>query len=190
MEHIMCDLRPKFRYYLQASKILAYRYKLIILKKKNISGMKLGQKSKAWRLKSKDKYITLCQKCPYSELFWSVFSAYGIQSECGKIRTRITPNTDTFCILFENHSGNITIAWKISSRYISSCRSHYYAQLGHALQKISFAYSTSMPKVKTLEGVWLDPIYLNLPIGPKINVNKKDWYRPHLKDNLILIIFY
>ena len=132
MEHIVSDLRPEFRYYLQASKILAYRYKFIILKK-NISGMKLGQKSKAWRLKSKDKSITLCQKCPYSELFWSVFSAYGVQSERGKIRTRITPNTDTFCILFESHSGNITIASKISSRYISCSRSHYYAQLGHAL---------------------------------------------------------
>ena len=51
--------------------------------------------------------------CPYSELFWSAYSRirteYGeiqnievfrrigsIQSECGKIRTRITPNTDTF----------------------------------------------------------------------------------------------
>ena len=32
--------------------------------------------------------------CPYSELFWSV--ALCIQSECGKIRTRITPNTDNF----------------------------------------------------------------------------------------------
>ena len=42
--------------------------------------------------------------CPHSGLFLSVFSRirteYGIslriQSECGKIRTRITPNTDTF----------------------------------------------------------------------------------------------
>ena len=112
--------------------------------------MKLGQKSKAWRLKSKDKYITLCQKCPYSELFWSLFSAYGIQSECGKIRARITPNTDTFCMLFENHSGNITIASKISLRYIRSSRSHYYPQLGHALQKISFACSALM--MITLKG--------------------------------------
>ena len=69
--------------------------------------------------------LSLLKKCPYSELFWSVFSriqteygeirsysgpyfpAFGlnterysvslhIQSECGKIRTRITPNTDTF----------------------------------------------------------------------------------------------
>ena len=55
-------------------------------------------------------YISLCEKCPYSELFWSVFSRirteYGemrsispysrIQYEFGKIRTTITPNTDTF----------------------------------------------------------------------------------------------
>ena len=33
------------------------------------------------------KQPTLCKKCPYSECFWS---------ECGKIRTRKTPNTDTF----------------------------------------------------------------------------------------------
>ena len=52
---------------------------------------------------------TLREKCSYSELFWSVFSHIRtkyreirsyiqeyIQSESGKIRTRITPNTDTF----------------------------------------------------------------------------------------------
>ena len=47
---------------------------------------------------------SLRKKCPYSEFFWSVFSRiqteYGeiqiIQSECGKIWTRKTPNTDTF----------------------------------------------------------------------------------------------
>ena len=31
--------------------------------------------------------MTLRKKCPYSEFFWSAFS---------RIRTRITPNTDTF----------------------------------------------------------------------------------------------
>ena len=31
--------------------------------------------------------LTLPKKCLYSELFWS---------ECGKIQTRISPNTDTF----------------------------------------------------------------------------------------------
>ena len=46
----------------------------------------------------------LLKKCPYSELLWSAFSLIWteysvhlrIQSECGKIRTRITPNTDIF----------------------------------------------------------------------------------------------
>ena len=57
------------------------------------------------------QFEVLREKCPYSELFWSVFSLnqteYGeigsispysvcIQSECGKKRTRKTPNTDTF----------------------------------------------------------------------------------------------
>ena len=46
------------------------------------------------------------KKCQYSELFWTVFFlirteyreivSLRIQSECGKMRTRITPNTDTF----------------------------------------------------------------------------------------------
>ena len=48
--------------------------------------------------------FTLRVKCPYSKFFWFVFSSirteYGqilrIQSECGKIRTRKTPNKDTF----------------------------------------------------------------------------------------------
>ena len=46
-----------------------------------------------------------------------------------------------------------------------------------------------MPKVKVLKGVRMDPIYPNLSIRSKINVNKKSWDTPHLKDNLILNIF-
>ena len=34
------------------------------------------------------------EKCLYLELFWSAFSR--IRTEYGKMRTRITPNTDTF----------------------------------------------------------------------------------------------
>ena len=52
--------------------------------------------------------ISLHEKCPYLELLWSVFSRiwteYGvylrIQSKCGKIPTRITPNTYTFYEVF------------------------------------------------------------------------------------------
>ena len=50
-----------------------------------------------------DIYIILRENCPYSEFYSSVFSSiwteYGeiqSQSECGKIRTRETSNTDTF----------------------------------------------------------------------------------------------
>ena len=50
---------------------------------------------------------TLRKQCPYLELFWSTFSCIrtengeilrtlSIQSKCGKMRNRITPNTDTF----------------------------------------------------------------------------------------------
>ena len=47
-------------------------------------------------------YYSLREKCPYWKLFWSAFSrirtVYGeiSQTECGKIRTRTTPNTGTF----------------------------------------------------------------------------------------------
>ena len=46
--------------------------------------------------------MPLRKKCPYSQLFWSVFSvSLRIQSKCGKMRTRITPNTDTFHAVLE-----------------------------------------------------------------------------------------
>ena len=44
------------------------------------------------------------KKCPYSEFFWSLF--FCIQSECGKIRNRKTPNTKTFHAVFENAIDN------------------------------------------------------------------------------------
>ena len=57
--------------------------------------------------------VLLRKKCPYSELFWSAFfshfPAFGVNTEryyfsvfspnagkCGKMRIRITPNTDSF----------------------------------------------------------------------------------------------
>ena len=43
---------------------------------------------------------------------------------------------------------------------------------------------------QNLQGVWVHTISPNLPIRSKINVNKESWYTPHLKDDLILIIFY
>ena len=45
--------------------------------------------------------LSLCEKCPYSEFLWSVFSRIQteyreMQSKCRKLRTRETLNTDTF----------------------------------------------------------------------------------------------
>ena len=52
-------------------------------------------------------YLALRKKCPYSELFWSgffphsdAFPAFGRIENAGKIRTRITLNTDTFYTVF------------------------------------------------------------------------------------------
>ena len=47
---------------------------------------------------------TLRKKCPYSKLFWSAFSR--IQSKCGKMRTRIIPNTNTFHAMPINGGAN------------------------------------------------------------------------------------
>ena len=67
---------------------------------------------------------TLRKKCPYLELFWSAFSciwtehgaiqgifSFRIKSKCGKIRTKITPNTDTFHL--------VAVTWHIS--YFNFC---------------------------------------------------------------------
>ena len=50
-------------------------------------------------------FNSLREKCLYSELFWSAFSRirteYLIESECGKMLTRITPNKDTFHAVYD-----------------------------------------------------------------------------------------
>ena len=66
--------------------------------------------------------VSLREKCPYLELFWSVFSRIRteyreipvylrIQSECGKIRTRITPNTDPFYAGSKSTNKTIITLW-------------------------------------------------------------------------------
>ena len=87
------------------------------------------------------------EKCPYSEFLWSVISRiraeYGeilcissIQSECGKMQTRKTPNTDTFHAMsflsknsFSLHISGLLRA--LSSIYEKFCFvvSHYYFAL-------------------------------------------------------------
>ena len=55
---------------------------------------------------------SLREKCPYSD------------SECGKIRTRITPNTDTFyAVVTMNILPTRTRFFILSSRKMKACRS-------------------------------------------------------------------
>ena len=65
------------------------------------------------RRRNEKRRATLRKKCPYSELFWSVFSC--IWTEYG--RTRITPNTDTFHVVLKNigHSMSKVMGAKKSS---------------------------------------------------------------------------
>ena len=73
------------------------------------------------------------EKSPYSEFFWSEFSRictdYGeytlrIQFECGKIRTRKNPNTDTFHVVIYiiQRKGYFLFAW-IATNFTWICHS-------------------------------------------------------------------
>ena len=81
---------------------------------------------------NKSEKHSLRENCPYSKYSGPHFHAFGlnterysvslcIQSECGKMRTRITPNTDTFhavtqpiLTMFSNVS-NLCIIWPTRS---------------------------------------------------------------------------
>ena len=64
--------------------------------------------------------LSLREKCPYLELFWSAFSAFGLNTEryfvplrirfkCRKIQTRITPNMHTFYAVYSIKRGTTFI---------------------------------------------------------------------------------
>ena len=95
-----------FEYLLNAMYFSLLYYNIGLIKKSGDVLLQLffveNTRKQTWVLNSS----SLRKKCPYSELLWSVFSRirteykrYGlslsIQSECGKIRTIIIPNTDT-----------------------------------------------------------------------------------------------
>ena len=68
-------------------------------------------------------HLSLREKCRYSELFWSVIfhipteygeivrSFFRMRSEWGKIRTRITPNANTFYVVFGSTQFSAYIKW-------------------------------------------------------------------------------
>ena len=51
------------------------------------------------RITGKINEITLCKKCPYSELFWCTEYLSVLSPNAGKMRTRVTPNTETFHVV-------------------------------------------------------------------------------------------
>ena len=82
---------------------------------------------------------TFRKKCPHSELFWSVFPTFGmntercrvsvrIQCECGKMRTRITPNMDSFhAVLGSNFTCSYKkecTCWPVLLGIITNCILH------------------------------------------------------------------
>ena len=64
---------------------------------------------------------SLRKKCLYSELFWS---------ECGKIRTRITPNTEWInwvnCSLKSRDFDEFQVVWKTNCLWKSFCMISFY----------------------------------------------------------------
>ena len=57
-----------------------------------------------WNDNGKNLSVSQLEKCSYSELFWSVFPAFGLNIERYGVslfmRTRITLNTDTFYTVY------------------------------------------------------------------------------------------
>ena len=58
---------------------------------------------------------TLCEKGPYSELFWSAFP---------RIRTRITPNTDTFYAMVSTFGWSLLFRTENCISKLIPCRFH------------------------------------------------------------------
>ena len=87
------------------------------------------------------------KKCPYSELFWAVFSCirtkYGVSlripSECGKMRPRITPNTDTFHVVYGPQIWSIKKLWQ-DSKYASVL--HCFNNVKPNIRQLKIKYST------------------------------------------------
>ena len=77
---------------------------------------------------------TFRKKCLHSELFWSVFPTFGmntercgvsvrIQCKCGKMRTRTTPNMDSFHAVL---GSNFTCSYKKRVYLLASITWNYY----------------------------------------------------------------
>ena len=93
--------------------------------------------------------LTLSKNCPYLEFVWSVFSR--IQSECQKIRTRKTPNKDTFHAMLtaQKNSWNwhIEIQWYL--KICSQFRQHF-----KILSSFKLAHPIGTTMLKPIKKTW------------------------------------
>ena len=94
--------------------------------------------------------------CPYSELFWSVHLR--IDFECGKKRTRITPNTDIFVrsAIFEISLSNKCkqteklVITNVKSYLIMMLHSCYFSHLDPQWMNLKFNFTRLFPNPRIL----------------------------------------
>ena len=67
--------------------------------------------------------ITLCEKCPYSELFWSTYSC--IQSEYGEIRS-ISLSISPYSVQIRKNADQNNSGQFLHSAYVSETSRHCY----------------------------------------------------------------
>ena len=121
------------------------------------------------------RLYTLRKKCPYSKLFWSVFSR--IRTEYGeilrissysvrmrKIRTRITPNTNTFHAVTTLYSSRVVLKHYITFNFENFSRI--------SIQWISFARMTHFAGECFRFNLHLKRIKFGLLVKPYVS-NKK-----------------
>ena len=121
------------------------------------------------------RLYTLRKKCPYSKLFWSVFSR--IRTEYGeilrissysvrmrKIRTRITPNTNTFHAVTTLYSSRVVLKHYITFNFENFSRI--------SIQWISFARMTHFAGECFRFNLHLKRIKFGLFVKPYVS-NKK-----------------
>ena len=78
----------------------------------------------------------------------SYFPAFGLNRECGKMRTRITLNTDTFyAVLHENFPESLELVWKNTCEFLwhcfKSCKSYNDFNLRDEIFLVHSVYSWS-----------------------------------------------
>ena len=91
-------------------------------------------------------YCPLRKNCPYWELFSSAFSGVSllIQSECRKMWTRITLNTDTI------HAVDVDIITSLKKKVIQVTKNNsiYYCIVLYSIATVNYHYQSEIINIK------------------------------------------